>query len=244
MKRGIKTFSSHTQWQQSQPLHRAQHCSTTLPTIQPHHHLPLLTASDRPLCRSPRSRHSLYISNSQTRISEAVQQADIMCLMLPNMDELLLEQSIFKYLSACYPEPAVTIVTCSGLPSSKASQLCLGPGVSGGLGRLMPPGLCPRMLCGSPWSIPHRFCPGSTCPGTGSRTLQTPDSSSLSDQGGSIPVSTARICPNTLGTGILWKGPQCSPTRLLQGSFRGIQHGPAKQISSGTCDFWQHLEEP
>lgn len=36
--------------------------------------LPLLTATDRPLCRSPRSRHSLYISNSQTGISEAAAQ--------------------------------------------------------------------------------------------------------------------------------------------------------------------------
>lgn len=74
----------------------------------------------------------------------------------------------------------------------------------------------------------HLSCPGSTCPGTGRRTLQTPGSSCLSDHGGSIPVSTAWVCPNTLGTGIHWKGHTAHP----QGFCRALSGGSSMVLQS------------
>lgn len=127
-----------------------------------------------------------------------------MCLMLPNKDELLLEQSIFKYLSACYPQPCSNYSNSAlGSPSSKALQLRPGLGGLRGLRGLVPPGLCPGMLCRSPQSsppsLPRRHRPGLPPPNPGTGTLQTPGSSSLSDSGGSVPAMPA--VPSTLGTG-------------------------------------------
>lgn len=128
------------------------------------------------------------------------QQADIMCLMLPNTDELLLEQSIFKYLSACYPQPCSNYSnSVLGSPSSKPMQLRLG---LGGLGGLMAPGLCPGMHCGSPRSHPTFPAPAapSWAAGYHLQALARGLCKHLSDSSGSVPTVPA-VRPSTLGIG-------------------------------------------
>lgn len=89
------------------------------------------------------------------------QQADIMCLMLPNTDELLLKQSIFKPLSACYPGPCSNYSNSApGSPSSKVPQLCRGLRGVRELWGLLPPGLYPWKHGGSPRSTPPSLSPG------------------------------------------------------------------------------------
>lgn len=178
------------------------------------------------------------------------QQADIMCLMLPNTDELLLEQSIFKYLSACYPQPCSNYSnSVLGSPSSKPMQLRLG---LGGLRGLMAPGLCPGMHCRSPRSHPTFPAPAapSWAAGYHLQALARGLCKHLSDSSGSVPTVPAvrpGSPPQHLGNRESpGRGHTAHPLGLSQGRTpnKGIRHSPAKQISSGTRGFWQELEQP
>lgn len=125
------------------------------------------------------------------------------------------------------------MATCSGLPSSKAAQLCLGLGSRGsrGAGGAGGPGLCPRLLCGSPCSTTAALSQ-QQCPGRGTGILQPRQ---LSDHGGSIPVSTAR---NPL------EGATAPTHKDFAGLFQGDPAWSCKADFLCTHGFWQQLEEP
>lgn len=175
-----------------------------------------------------------------------------MCLMLPNMDELLLEQSIFKYLCACYPEPAVTIVTCSGAPlqrhhSCAWGQGFLGAGKADASWAVSQDALWVTLehpIC-SVLAAPVQELAEALCRHQAALASLTMEETFLSALPG-CPGLALNL--NTGSAPIPWeRNPLEGATMPARTAFAGLLQGdpacPAKQISSGTCGFWQQVEE-